>query len=91
MGKKAEQREYLTAISIENGIITLIEPYGNIGYYRQRGIQALGAMRIAEEVVSGRLDANWDKVPELPRNWTIFFEDEEIMGKARASYPTKRG
>ena len=35
------QREYLTAIQIEAGIITLIRPDGNIDCYRQRGINQI--------------------------------------------------
>ena len=41
-----KQREYLTAIEITGGIITLIEPDGTIGRYRQRGMQRAGAAKI---------------------------------------------
>lgn len=87
MTSKKIEREYLTAISIIGGIITLIEPNGNIGYYRQRGIQTMEPMRITRLIRAGSLDPNWRSVKELPRNWSIEFEDEEIMGKARATYP----
>lgn len=88
--KKKVEREYLTAISIEAGIITLIEPDGNIGYYRQRGLGALDNLTIAYLVQSRQLNPNWRQVKELPRNWSIEFEDEEIMGKARATFPIKK-
>lgn len=87
MASKKLEREYLTAISINCGIITLIEPDGNIGYYRQRGIGTMDASRINNLIRSRLLSPNWKSVKELPRNWSIEFEDEEIMGKARATYP----
>ena len=81
-------REYLTAIVIINGIIQLIEPDGQIGFYRQRGIKTLSPSTIINEIRAGKLNANWQKYKELPKNWSISYEDEEIMGKALATYPT---
>lgn len=83
----SSNREYLTAISIDAGIITLIEPEGSIGYYRQRGIGRLKDFEIRQLISMGMLNPNWAKLKELPRNWSIEFEDEEIMGKARATFP----
>ena len=83
----SKQREYITAISIDKGIITLIEPDGMINYYRQRGINTIDAPVKAQLIKRGLLDSNWDKVKELPKHYSISFEDEEIMGKARATYP----
>lgn len=79
-------REYITAISIEAGLIFLIEPNGELGWYRQRGIKTLTEAEIRSEVASGRLNPAWAKYPELPRNYSISFEDPEIMGVARATY-----
>lgn len=81
------QREYITAISIEMGIITLIEPNGTIGLYRQRGIQRLDKHLESQLIAMGLLDSGWRQFKELPKNWSISFEDEEIMGKARATFP----
>ena len=81
-------REYLTAIVIINGIIQLIEPDGQIGFYRQRGIQTLSPSTIINDIRAGKLNAHWKEYKELPKNWSISYEDEEIMGKALATYPT---
>lgn len=81
------QREYITAVSIERGIITLIEPNGTIGLYRQRGIQRLDERFELQLIAMGLLDSRWRQFKELPKNWSISFEDEEIMGKARATFP----
>lgn len=87
---KKVEREYITAISIEAGIIMLIEPEGSIGFYRQRGIGSLSAPVRAVLIRNGLLDSKWNTVKELPKNWTIEFEDEEIMGKARATFPVPK-
>lgn len=83
----ADKREYLTAIYIDKGIIQLIEPDGRIGWYRQRGIQRLPESVILNLRVRGLLDNRWKQAKELPRNWSISFEDPEIMGKAQATFP----
>lgn len=85
--EKKNNREYLTAVHIINGIILLIEPDGSLGEYRQRGIQTLSPYAIQNEIKRGRLNANWKKFPELPKNYSIAFEDVEIMGRALATYP----
>lgn len=80
-------REYLIAIHIDNGLITLIEPDGDIGMYRQRGIQRMTKNGLAILISNGALARDWANYKELPKNWSISFEDEEIMGKARATFP----
>lgn len=89
-------REYLTAIVIRGGIIQLIKPNGEIGYYRQRGIakylQGFRNLLEAERslIKAGKLAKDWKKYPELPRNWSISFEDTEIMGRAYATFNPDR-
>ena len=87
MATPKQPREYLTAIAIEMGIITLIEPDGVIGFYRQRGIGSIEPAKQQQLIRQGLLDPRWRQAKELPRNWSIEFEDEEIMGKARATFP----
>ncbi len=82
-----KNREYLVAIYIEAGLITLIEPDGEIGIYRQRGIKQLNKNQIAMVIAQGGLATDWENYKELPKHWSISFEDEEIMGKARATFP----
>ena len=42
-----------------------------------------------ELVAAGKLASYWWSCKELPSNYSISFEDEEIMGKARATFPYK--
>ena len=73
----ASNREHLTAISINRGVIMLIEP---------RGIDTLTSQELISEVRSGHLIARWGDIPELPKNYSISFEDPSIMGRAFATY-----
>ena len=82
-----KERQYVTAVGISNGIITLIENNGNLNNYRQRGIDTLSKSDIANEISCGRLNKNWGAYPELPFNYSISFEDVAIMGRAVATYP----
>lgn len=82
-----EQREYLIAISIDKGLITLIDPNGEIGVYRQRGLKQFSKAQLDYLVQNGYLNPAWSNYKELPKNWSISFEDEEIMGKARVTFP----
>lgn len=82
----SKTREYLIAISIEQGLITLIEPEGEIGVYRQRGIKRFKGAQLDYLISHGFLHPAWEQYKELPKHWSISFEDEEIMGKARATF-----
>lgn len=84
---KKKQRVYLTAISIERGIITLVGENGEIEMYRQRGIGAIPANVKTLLVHKRLLHPRWNEFKELPRHYSVVFEDEEIMGRARATYP----
>lgn len=89
MGKKRE-RVYATVIMIDRGIIQLVEPDGTIGYYRQRGIQKLSEEERQQLIRRLKLHPNWKEFKELPSHYTIYYEDEEIMGKARATFNANR-
>lgn len=84
--RASAEREYVTAVSIMSGIITLIEPTGDIGYYRQRDIEKLTPEKRGALMRIGALSKDWAKYKALPRNYSISFEDPEIQGKALASF-----
>jgi len=79
-------REYIMAVSIRNGLILLIEPDGQLATYRQRGVQTLSKEEIASEIKKKELAPDWNKYQELPKHYSIYFEDPEIMGRAVATY-----
>lgn len=85
MGVK--ERQYLTAVAIVAGIITLIDADGQLVKYRQRGIQKYTDKQLKVLMGTGLLDPSWKMYKELPSNISISFEDPEIMGRAQATYP----
>ena len=80
------EREYLTAVSIQKGIILLIDPNGMLRKYRQRGIGTLSRKELYFAIYNGLLIEDWESFPELPYNYSISFEDPEIMGRALATF-----
>jgi hypothetical protein len=87
--KQTQPRRYLTAVTIVAGIITLIDENGQVCYYRQRGITNISPQAKLYLVNAGFLHRNWNQFKELPSNVTIRYEDEELLGKARATFPYK--
>ena len=87
MANIKKEREYLTAITVVGGIITLIDSNGSIQYYRQRGIKKLTDKQRHLLIKIGLLQRDWERYKELPGHISISFEDPSIMGRARATYP----
>lgn len=82
-----KERQYLTAITICGGIITLLDYNGQVCYYRQRGINKFSDKQRQLLISAGLLQRNWEQFKELPSHISISYEDPEIMGRARATYP----
>lgn len=80
-------RYNLIATYIDRGVIGLILPDGNIANYRQRGIGRLSERAKSQLISMNLLRSDWMNYNELPGNFSIFFEDEEVMGKAKATFP----
>ncbi|MEM4385955.1 MAG: hypothetical protein QXD03_05350 [Candidatus Anstonellales archaeon] len=77
------------AVYIEGGVITLIEPNGDIGYYRQRGIDKLPKNVIEELVYRGELRQDWYMYDELPVSYKIRYEWRG-QGRAEAVFKLNR-
>lgn len=84
MAKKDKQ--YLTAIKITSGIITLLDPNGFVQQYRQRNITKIPEEIKCKLIELELLDSNWDQYPELPGNISLSFEDPYLLGKAESAY-----
>lgn len=89
MSKHVKEKYYLTVISIVGGVITLIEPDGKIGYYRQRGMNRVDERLMMELVSRGAINYKWKLFKELPKNYSISYEDPDIMGRAVATFNPK--
>lgn len=89
MNKDRKERQYLTALEVRSGIITLIEN-GLIVNYCQRGVHKLAKPMLLGLIKEGILDSKALNLKELPSHYTIAFEDAEIMGRAYASFSATR-
>lgn len=87
---KKVERQYLMATVIVGGIIELIDGNGDIVYYRQRGINQIPVDVRNLLMSKGMLNRYWANYKELPKHVSIFYEDEDIMGRAQASFPAKQ-
>ncbi len=83
------KKDYLTAVSIECGIITLLDKDGCMVQYRQRGIERMGDEQRGLLIAMGMLCRTWELYPELPGDIALSFEDPTIMGIAREAYPSE--
>lgn len=79
---KTATKKELTAIAIYQGVMTVIDEYGNVVYYRQRGIDKLSRDKLRAAIASGLLQANILDIPELPKQYKVVYEREDICGKA---------
>lgn len=82
----AAQKQYITAISIQKGIINVIEPNGEIGAYAQKGIKTLSQASLHELIYKGALDPTALILTEIPANYNISFEEPSIMGRASKTF-----
>lgn len=80
-------KQYLTAVSIECGIITVLDEDGQPAQYRQRGIESISDEQRRLLITMGMLRRDWEYYPELPSHTEITYEDSMIMGIAREAYP----
>lgn len=80
----------LTVISIDKGIITLIEEDGTFGVYRQTGIEKYKGDQLYRMIKAGLLDANWRLYQVIPDNYSISYEDPMIQGRAYKSFNPNR-
>ncbi len=74
--------KYLEAICIDKGVITLIEEDGEIVSYKQLGIDGLSEREKRKFIQDGILAEDIELYDTIPEDYEIYFEDEEIMGKA---------
>lgn len=73
------------AVGIDRGIISLIEPDGEIGHYAQRGITVMDRKVLNEQIYKGALNSNALMLQELPREIKLKYEVPG-MGRAAANY-----
>lgn len=80
------KRKRLTAVTIQGGIIQLIEENGSMGYYAQRGLSKLSEADKCYAIESRMINPKAFSLKELPSNYSISYECPEVQGKAVATF-----
>lgn len=89
MSRVKVEKQYLTAISVSGGIITLIELDGTIGYYRQRGMNRVDTGIMMNLIAMGVVNPRWSILQEIPKHYVISFEDPAVMGRAYVTFKVR--
>lgn len=88
--QKSAEAVDVTVISIQMGVIQLIEPNGSIGWYRQTGLKNFTALDLQRFIREGKLAVNALDFNEVPANYRLSFEEPSIMGRAYKSFNPNR-
>jgi|LSQX01.2.fsa_nt_gb hypothetical protein len=84
------KKKEIMAITIYQGVITAIDEFGNIVYYRQKGITNAPKEKIAKAIQMDLLVNNILDIPELPSHYKIVYECEEILGRPKERFTWPR-
>lgn len=85
-GQEVSKHYDVTCIAIYKGVVQVIEPNGNIGYYRMRGIGKLNKVQILNLIGAGELDNNVLNLAELPKEYHCNFEKGAGMGRCVVNF-----
>lgn len=80
----------LIAKSIDRGVIAVLTPDEGVVYYAQRGIGQYSYMLKTKLVDCGILQPLALTLPELPKKYSIIFEEPHKQGRAYATFNPKR-
>ena len=83
-------RVYVTAVTFDRGLITVVEPNGKMGYYSQRGINKLSKSTLANLVGRGHLRKDILRFTEFPKNYSLVNEDPESLGRIFVTFNIDR-
>lgn len=85
-GSRQSKQIEITCVGVYNGIVQVIEPNGNIGYYRMRGIGKLNRVQLMNLIGLGVLDRNVVNLPELPKEYHCKYEKGSGMGRCVVNF-----
>lgn len=84
--RRIKEKYNVLAISVDRGLITLVERDGSLATYRQRGINKLTPGQLEAAIRVGKLHPRVLNYKELPSNYDIYFEDPTVMGKPHKTF-----
>ena len=80
MVENSNEKTLVTGISVEKGIISVIDPEGNIRMYRHPLVEAMPIGDVQQKMADGVLSENLFDYHAFPTCWEIETEEPEITG-----------
>lgn len=80
------ERYYVTLVSYDRGIISVVNPDGKIGTYTQRGVHKLNEMQYRMAVGAGMLRPDARNFKDFPKEFTLNNERPDIMGRVKVTF-----
>lgn len=82
-------RELVTGISVEKGVISVIDPNGDTKMFRHPLIGGMTPEEVKERIEKGELAENLFDFDAFPNNWEIETEEPEITGDLATTIDSK--
>lgn len=80
MADNNNEKTIVTGISVEKGIISVIDPDGNIRMYRHPLVEVMPVVDVQQKMAEGVLSENLFDYHAFPNDWEIETEEPEITG-----------
>lgn len=73
-------KETVLGIAVEKGVISVVDPDGNVRVYRHPLVDQMSIGEVTEKMQKGELAENLFDYHAFPSNWEIETEEPEITG-----------
>lgn len=73
-------------LNIDRGVISMLDEYGNLVYYKQRGIARMGKAKKEKLIMEGKLVRGVDGLRSLPERYKLVWEDGSVMQKPEETF-----
>lgn len=74
------EKELVLGIAVEKGIISVIDPDGNMRMYRHPLVDKMSIDEVTSKIEKGELDADLFNYHAFPSDWEIETEEPDITG-----------
>lgn len=74
------EKTRVLGISVEKGVISVVDPEGNVRMYRHPLVEAMAVTDVQKKMEDGSLANNLFDYHAFPSDWEIETEEPEITG-----------
>lgn len=83
---RSNEKIEVMAVYSMDGVIAVIEPWGDVVKYKQKGLKDIKDDTLTKLISSNALSTDVRELDEIPENYNIYFEDEEIQGRIESKF-----